>query len=131
MRSVADELVAPATDVNLQAYAITRAAAPSIIGTWQGTVAVGAGSYAQKLNFRLQVASQTRTSLTGTVTIGRQTYRGTGAIRWSGRKFTINYAKGHVSLTMQGSVNSTGNSISATASAAGRVMGYMSAKKVV
>jgi hypothetical protein len=108
----------------------TRASVPNLIGTWQGSIAVG-GGYAPGLNFRLQVAKQTKTTLTGTITIDKQTYKGTGTIRWSGRNFTIRYAsKGGISLALQGTVNANGKSMYATASAMGRVIGHLDATKV-
>jgi hypothetical protein len=126
----ADEPVTPAIEVNVQTHAITRASVPNIVGTWQGSIAVG-GGYAPGLSFRLQVAKQTKTTLTGTLTIDKQTYKGTGTLRWSGRNFTVRYSsKGGVALTLQGTVNAAGKSMFATASATGRVIGHMDATKV-
>jgi hypothetical protein len=126
----AEPMPAPAIELHAETRGASRASAPNIIGTWQGTVTVGVGSSASTMSFRLQVTKQTKTTLTGPLTIGQQTYKGTGTVRWAGRNFTIRYAKGNISLTLQGSVNAARNSMSATASMMGKAIGKMSATKV-
>jgi hypothetical protein len=130
LEPVAQDRAVPATEVDFHTHAVTRGAVPNLAGTWQGSIAVG-GGYIPGVNFRLQVAKQTKTTLTGTITIGEQTYKGTGTLRWSGRNFTVRYAsKGGVSLMLQGTVNANGKSMFATATAMGRVIGHMDAAKV-
>jgi len=107
--------------------------APNIVGTWRGTATAGAGAFTTTLPFELHITRQTSTTLTGTITIGSQTYRGTSTVRWTGRRFTIQYVHGKVSLTISGSVNAARNELSATANGSGamsKVVGHISARRV-
>jgi hypothetical protein len=130
LEPVAQDPAVPATELDFHTHAVTRASVPNLVGTWQGSIAVG-GGYVPGVSFRLQVAKQTRTTLTGTMTIGEQTYKGTGTLRWSGRNFTLRYSsRGGVSLALQGTVNANGKSMYATPSAMGKVIGHLNATKV-
>jgi hypothetical protein len=110
-----------------------RGAVPNLLGNWKGTVTVGSSAFATKLAFRLYVKKQTRTTLTGGITINNAFYSGTSKLRWSGRTFTITYSPGQIDLTLRGTVNRAGNAFTATATIgpAGKVAGHVSATRTV